>query len=1125
MSSEETKISIEEFLDVGLAALLPQNPHTKKPFTVGYRRAGCSILVNEKGGKSKTYTGNFPKKDLITIEREKESNQFHLPPLKKVLQQDRIYYIHAQCIPNLVVFDYDEDGNINNPLIPDVLRTLPYTISMSGKGFHFYARCDDLPELGEDDRVCDRSGFPARHVGCLVNLQGKSAEEWGREEKGTKKMKCAFGDLFTNNHKFKTDPKTGETTPFNIGINERASGKETTHYAYNWQGSIPTISFADFEQYLDPEFVWKEDKKVDEKAREKKAADRKEKWKPMADTEDMDLKRGFTANCVMWMLEHISPDREIGEGWMQIGTFLKFKCDDAENFCEYPIFEDAFEVFDTWSKGGKNYIASKIRQHWDSFSEDVINFGSLVVFAKQDAGDLVVKDYLKDRFSTAASSMKADYSETGLAYILRYHLHACMCDTKQKDGKKKMYQCKNGGVWHSIDDTTVNNILLNVVLPEIELVRRELYELKSQYEDAEDEDNLNIVESRIKTLNMTIERLKTHKFRQTVFDSLCDIEAYKPDDGVPLYRKWDDDETMRYIFPFNNICYFLREDRWGDIEPEKFCKYTTGYSWPLDPEGKPIMPPQEDLDYVFNNVSNMFLDENQMRYIMTLFSANMEGENVFREVYFVTGGGDRAQSGGNGKGLLFDLVGSAFGTDTGGDAGFCGQMNPAMFQTAKKGGGPEPELANHSKRRIMSTSEPQNKPWLSAELKRMVDEVVPCRKLFSGDDSFNAKFPGFHQCNDTPSMDVMDGGMLRRMMYIELPFKFVDAGQTTPGHHLYNPDLDSRVCKTGDRELKTNAKTRRYGRAFFIILIRHYQLYVKDKLTGPGVKTPASVTITDEKGNMIFPRDWTAARSNYIDAADVLKKIILDSYVIHPELEKEWEDGSLTKGQGLTAKMKKMYRSESDWYSSRIETSVIYEKYLADFESGSGYKKKEGDIKAKLKEMGLYLDGDDVRGLQKISGSANLDKDKAFEYDAEDLDDKSYIINAKEIDGVPINKIPFAKGPDSYLASLGYGQVVAQEPAPQPKKRIVVPSTPKLSVAEKIKKEVENTSPRDIPDAGVGTGLSLGVETEEEEEVEEEGDEDEEEDEEEEEDDNGSVLADSEEEEERQIKKLMDELA
>jgi hypothetical protein len=78
-----------------------------------------------------------------------------------------------------------------------------------------------------------------------------------------------------------------------------------------------------------------------------------------------------------------------------------------------------------------------------------------------------------------------------------------------------------------------------------------------------------------------------------------------------------------------------------------------------------------------------------------------------------------------------------------------------------------------------------------------VDEVVPCRKLSSGDDSYNAKWPGFHQCNDTPSMDVMDGGMLRRMMYMEFPFKFVDPRQTTPGHHLYNPDLDSRVISEG----------------------------------------------------------------------------------------------------------------------------------------------------------------------------------------------------------------------------------------------------------------------------------------------------------------------------------------
>jgi hypothetical protein len=136
-------------------------------------------------------------------------------------------------------------------------------------------------------------------------------------------------------------------------------------------------------------------------------------------------------------------------------------------------------------------------------------------------------------------------------------------------------------------------------------------------------------------------------------------------------------------------------------------------------------------------------------------------------------------------------------------------------------------------------------------------------------------------------------------------------------------------------------------------------------------------------------------------------------------------------------------------------------------------------------------------------------------------------VNAKEVDGVPINQIPFAKGPDSYLASLGYGEVVAQEPAPEPKKKIVVPPTPKQSVAEKLKKEVENTSPRDIPDVeqeavlrkkkgkpDVGSDESSTDRHSSDEEEDERSEED-----------NGSVLSDSEEEDERQIKKLMDELA
>ena len=1116
MSSEETKISIEEFLDVGLASLLPDNPNTGEKFTVAYRRIGVKVEYDGEGKKTKTCVNNYPAKDLLTIEREKGANQFEVAPLKnKVPAADRCYNIHAWCVPGLVVFDYDEDGDISNPLIPDILRTLPYTISLSGKGYHFYAMCSDLP-TGDDERFCSRSGFPRRHVGALVN---PDIETTDRHEEGKKKghMKCAFGDFFSQHTKFKTDPKSGETSPNTTGIYERASTKGNAQYVFNWQGSIPEISFTDFERYLDPEFVWKEDKKADEKARDKKAADRAAKWNPMEGSGLLDMERGFTAPNVMWLLEHIDPNRELTGGWLQVLTFLKQKCGmDAT----YPIFEDAFEVFKTWSEPSSRYIESTIRGHWDSVESDVINFGTLVVYAKQDAGEAVVNEYMAERFKDAVSSLAADYSELGIARILRYFLNGCVCDTKQKDNKKRLFQCKHGNIWHSIDDVTVCKIIIENVIPEMQSTLETFYNLKVEYENEDDEEKVKIMDSKIDYIRTRIFQLKSHDNRQAVFKSLCDIEAYVSGDNVPLSRKWDDREETRYLFPFNNTTFFLREGRFGDVEPEKFIKYTTGYPWPMDSEGNAIMPPQEDIDYILESLQSIFVDEDQMRYMLTLFAANMEGENVFQEIYFLTGGGNKAASGGNGKGILFDMISSAFGSDTSGDSGFYGQMNPVMFQEKEKASGPAPELANHSQRRILSTSEPAKRPWNAAMLKRIVDEMIMCRKLQSGDDSYKAKWALFNQTNDDAPMDNMDGGMIRRMTFMALCYKFIDAGQTDPSHHLYNSDLDERVCKVGDRSLKAKVAQRRFGRAFFIILTRVYTLYVKDTLTGPGIKTPASMSIKNKEGRVIFPKEWSAQRDNFIDASDDVKAAIFKFYVIHPGLEKEWADGVLTKGQTLTAKLKKHYDND-DWYSSIVKLSKIYDGYVSEHQTGAGYMKKEGDIRAKLVEMGLYFEGELVLGLKKRTPDGEYDPAKQYDMDQEKLDDAPVILNQAMRDGIPLNQIFVPTGPGSFVMSIKYGS--GQEPAPEPKQKIVVPPTPKQSVAEKIKKEVEKTSPRDLPDAGVGTGLLPEVGSESS--TDRHSSDEETEEDEEEEDDNGSVLSDSDEEEQRQIAKLMDELA
>jgi hypothetical protein len=147
--------------------------------------------------------------------------------------------------------------------------------------------------------------------------------------------------------------------------------------------------------------------------------------------------------------------------------------------------------------------------------------------------------------------------------------------------------------------------------------------------------------------------------------------------------RWRDDALH---FSLQQHLLFLARGPLDDIEPEKFCRYTTGYSWPLDHEEKPVMPPQEDIDYVLNAVSNIFIGEKQMRYMMTLFSANLEGENVFREVYFVTGGAIEHNMAAMAKAFFLTSLGVRLVMTRGG-RGFLWANEPGNVPDCQKGRG------------------------------------------------------------------------------------------------------------------------------------------------------------------------------------------------------------------------------------------------------------------------------------------------------------------------------------------------------------------------------------------------------------------------------------------------------
>ena len=91
-----------------------------------------------------------------------------------------------------------------------------------------------------------------------------------------------------------------------------------------------------------------------------------------------------------------------------------------------------------------------------------------------------------------------------------------------------------------------------------------------------------------------------------------------------------------------------------------------------------------------------------MKYMMIMLAACMEGRNRFTEIMILCG------EGGNGKGLLLDLMANTFGK-------LHGTMDPAFFQASTKPGstsGPIPDVAKNKWCRSLTCSEPNGDvPW------------------------------------------------------------------------------------------------------------------------------------------------------------------------------------------------------------------------------------------------------------------------------------------------------------------------------------------------------------------------------------------------------------------------------
>lgn len=252
-------------------------------------------------------------------------------------------------------------------------------------------------------------------------------------------------------------------------------------------------------------------------------------------------------------------------------------------------------------------------------------------------------------------------------------------------------------------------------------------------------------------------------------------------------------DENRNLFAFTDAVYDLEKNEYRNIQPTDYITITCGYKRP-DPNKKI----QTD---IWKMLYSIWEDEATAKYVMNTLSACVCGTRNMEEWYIWTG------RGGNGKGMLMELVKMVFG-------GYYYDLpNEILTKRQDKPNAPSPDLYNCRGRRLLNTTEPEgNDKILEGTTKLLTGgDSLTVRGLHRDPITYKPQFGMFLQANNVPALNTLTGGSVRRIRIIPFPFQFVA-----------NPK-DS-LERQGDANLKNVfCRSPEWRDQFVLMLFSHFQ--------------------------------------------------------------------------------------------------------------------------------------------------------------------------------------------------------------------------------------------------------------------------------------------------------------
>jgi phage/plasmid-associated DNA primase len=437
----------------------------------------------------------------------------------------------------------------------------------------------------------------------------------------------------------------------------------------------------------------------------------------------------------------------------------------------------------------------------------------------------LIADYFKVMFSNKFINVDGElYSFDGIVWKLEDKKHSSL---------------------HNFVDNVyyshLNKYIYDFIAPitaEIAKVATEIALLKIQKEAVEDKQT---IEKEIKEQEQRMKELEEQKKVYENFNknlAMLRNIRFRKDYVNDIINKLKSDivfDENPYLLAFNNKVYDLKTNSFiENPEYDLYIKSTTGYDWIKNYQS-------EKVDKLNKLIDTIFPNKETKKYYLTALSTGLYGEQI--ENLFIASG-----KGGNGKSLLNSLM-----LKTVGNYGY--KLPSSVLLSAIKEGG-NPQVAGMNRKRFVLCQEPdKNKRINTATLKEITgDKTLNTRMNFSNDCDTTLCLTLIMECNDLPLLDEVNDAIQRRIRGIPFISRFVS-------QETYDELEDKTNVFVGDVYYKSDEFQEEYRQALMIILLEHWNIYIKNCMKLPTQTQECKKITNDYLATSDDIYDWF--RENY----------------------------------------------------------------------------------------------------------------------------------------------------------------------------------------------------------------------------------------------------------------------